>query len=163
MSNKEIRMYLIALLVTFVIVSVLYILSNIYLDEERKLPEEVKEQIVISEWPVDEVPIFYRENLEIYKYGDGEEMIVQEIKKGVSFEEYRDYLIELAEAGFVADIVFGCEDPRNISKYADTSELMEFAWFGTKGDMQVQAFWKREDSEDLFIDNMYVILTEVIE
>lgn len=156
MSDK--KMYTVfGILIVFIIV-LLVVLSNIYLEKHTKIPEDMQAMIENSAWPTAEVPFLYSPDLQMSKFGD--ELQMQEIPRGVSFEEYKDYLFELKDAGFAADTFFGCQDPSMISPNIDPDTITEFTWMGYKDEFYITAIWKKEGTNER-ISNMYVELSRI--
>ena len=156
MSDK--KMYTVFGILIIFIILLLVILSNIYLNKHTKIPEDMQIMIENSAWPTDAVPFLYSPHLQMTKFGD--ELQMQEIPKGVSFEEFRDYLLELKDAGFVADSFFGCQDPSMISPHIDVETITEFTWMGYKDEFYITAIWKKEGTNER-INNMYVELSRI--
>lgn len=153
MSNK--RMLVVGgVLLTIVIVCVL-ILANVYIDESRRIPEEQMALIEESAWPIQEVPILYRPNIEMTKFSS--EVQIQEIPKGVTFPEFVDYLYELCDAGFEANEFYGCKHPSMLSSSINPETITELTWMGVSDKYRITATWKKEGTSDR-IDNVYVSL-----
>lgn len=156
MSDK--KMYTVfGILIVFIVV-LLVVLSNIYLNKHTKIPKDMQVMIENSAWPTKEVPFLYSPHLQMSKFGD--ELQMQEIPKGVSFEEFKEYLLDLKDAGFVADTFFGCQDPSLISPHIDVDNITEFTWMGYKGEFYITAIWKKEGTNER-ISNMYVELSRI--
>lgn len=152
MNNK--RMLIVAgVLITIIIVCALT-LANVYVEESRKIPEEKLVMIENSTWPIQEVPVINKPNLDVRKFSP--DIQIQEIKKGVSYEEFVAYLYELCDAGFEPDTFYGCKHPSMLNE-ANIQTLDELTWIGTSDKYDITATWMKEGTSDR-VDNVMVSL-----
>ena len=152
MNNK--RMLVIAGVLMTIIIACVLVLANVYVEEERKIPEEKMAMIEASTWPIQEVPVINKPNLDVRKFGSA--IQIQEIKKGVSYEEFVDYLYELCDAGFEPDTFYGCKHPSMLNS-ANIETLDELTWIGTSEKYDITATWMKEGTSDR-VDNVMVSL-----
>lgn len=151
-SNK--RMYVIAGILLVIIVGCLLILSNVYINENTGLPEEKKVMIETSTWPIQDVPVINKPNLDVRKFSS--DIQIQEVKKGVSYEEFVDYLYDLCDAGFEPDSFYGCKHPSMLNA-ANVETIDELTWIGTSEKYDITATWMKEGTSDR-VDNVMVSL-----
>ncbi len=157
MSDKKI--YTVGAVLLVVIVFLLIALSKVYQTREVVVPEEVRVAIEHSGWPIGVVPLLERSNMQMIKFGD--ELAIQQIDTGVSLEDFKSYLHELADAGFVADSFYGCQHPDMISDYITEDNRNEFTWIANTEDYKVIAIWRKEGT-DKRIKNVYVELYDAV-
>lgn len=158
MSNNK-RMFIVAGVLLIIIIVCLVILSNVYIEESRKISEEQRAQIEASGWPMQEVPLLLRENLEMIKFGD--ELAIQQIDSGVSFTDFKDYLYELSDAGFEADSFYGCKHPNMINSQLTDESATTFTWIANSENHKIIAIWKKEGT-DKRISNVYIELYDAV-
>ncbi|MBR3888806.1 MAG: hypothetical protein IKJ32_06870 [Clostridia bacterium] len=157
MNNK--RMLIVAGILIAIIIVCALILANVYVEESRKIPEEQRAKIEVSGWPMEEVPVLIRENMEMIKFGD--ELAIERIDSGVKFTDFKSYLHELADAGFEADSFYGCKHPDMISSNFNDETATEFTWIAESKDYKVIAIWKKEGT-DKRINNVYIELYDAV-
>ncbi len=156
MSNK--RMLIVGGVLLAIIIICMVILANVYVEREAEIPEDVRAMIETSEWPIQQIPVLNKPNLKVKKYNQNIQM--QEIDKGVTFDEYKAYLFELADAGFEADTSMGCKHPSMINSNMTEENTDEFTWLAVGNGYYITVAWVKEDTDEV-ISNFYVELSKL--
>ena len=156
MSNK--KLYALAGILMITTIVFLVILKNIYINKNTGVTEEQRVMIEESGWPVQEIPVLYKPNLNVRRYS--KTLQIQEISEGVSFEEFKAYLFELADSGFEADASMGCKHPSMINGSLNSENTDEFTWLAVGNGYYITAIWRKEET-DVIIDNVYIELAKL--
>ena len=104
----------------------------------------IEENIAKTNWP-SEVPIIKKSNINITKNvasGDSDKVSWRiEMHDGVSYTDFRDYLIELEEAGFEPVKSLGSKSPRLLVTNPIIEEDFYLFWYGDFKEYRIEVYW----------------------
>lgn len=137
-EKKKVIIFEVLLFVVFVIiVLLLFIISIKNANAKTSIIQEIVEN---TSWPIEEVPMIANKNVTIEI--DSEIRNEGIAKSGVSYEEFRAYLVELYEQGYkpVEDF-FDSQNPNFLVTSLDGTEVTAISWMGENEEYQVNVSW----------------------
>ena len=112
-NDTKLLRYLVAVVV--IVVALLVVILMNYSKTSSDINNLIQENIASTNWP-EEVPIIKRSDVKVDKYVSEKDSNkiswTIRMKNGVSYTEFRDYLLELEEAGFEPVKELGSKSPR---------------------------------------------------
>lgn len=137
---RKAQLFLILVAVVVVCITIILLLNSISIKQnENVMIEDALKSSAI--WPND-VPILAKAGLVITDYGDN--LTEETIDSGVTYSEFREYLIKLYKSGFEPDTNFDSSDPRRLNSSLDGLGISSVIWVGNKGDYNIAVYWAEE-------------------
>ena len=143
-NDTKLLRYLVAVVV--IVVALLVVILMNYSKTSSDINNLIQENIASTNWP-EEVPIIKRSDVKVDKYVSEKDSNkiswTIRMKNGVSYTEFRDYLLELEEAGFEPVKELGSKSPRLLitAPLIDDEEFYLF-WYGDLNEYRVEVFWQ---------------------
>ncbi len=155
--SKE-RVKVIFILVAILLLALLLLSFAVNIKNESTEESMIKNAMKGTNWPVEEVPILYKENMKIT---EDQYFSTIEIPSGVSYDELREYLIRVYDSGFKPNEDFGVQNPNNMTLTTENMDLKQVLWIGSKDKYQINVTWAEEGAKNVFGDP-YEINFEVV-
>ena len=114
-------------------------------------------KIASSGWPA-EIPILKNESMEIVEYDNFNEQNciswTNLIRDGLSYDEFRKYLLKLDDIGFEPIKEKGSKSPKLLNMNPIIDEDFIVIWYGQMDDYYVEAYWQYVNYENSESDNI---------
>lgn len=141
-DNKSLLKFLVAIVLIVLALLVLIIVKQV--ETSGNIKTLIEENIAKTNWPV-EIPIIKKNDIKIVKNvvsGDSNKVSwVIEMHDGVSYVDFRDYLIELEEAGFEPVKSLGSKSPRLLVTNPIIDEDFYLFWYGDFKEYRIEVYW----------------------
>lgn len=133
------------------IIVIICFIGIIFLTGERNV--EIEDQIFENAirgtmWPSGDIPLISKEGLKVEDFG--EYTCQASIASGVTYEEFREYLIELYEIGFKPVSEFGSQNPKRLVNSIEDTDITELTWIAEMGNYSVTVLWAKEGAVNEF-------------
>ena len=156
-NNAKVLKFLISIVVIVLLILILIVIRQKGISAD--IEKTVAENIASTGWPKD-VPIIKNELLDIEKYSNSANPTYVvwsvDIPKGVSYVDFKNYLIELDNAGFKAIELMGSKSPHLLTDNPYMDSDFFNIWYGKTEDYKIEVSWRNvvEESdskeEDVF-------------
>lgn len=146
-NNKKILAFLV--LITIIVVCLLGIILLGGIENTKSTNEIIDKIVEESSWPIEDVPIFYHEGMEIEKDKSGIWYI--SVDSGVMYQDVRNYLIKLYEEGFEANKKTGSQNPKLLRTSLSENSGYNLFWQGDKlEEYTIRTYWAKDGAVDEF-------------
>lgn len=156
-KNKKVISFL-----CLVVVSSCALLGIILLKDIKnniEITAKVEQSIIEAGWP-QEVPIINSEFIKIDEQSSGSWSI--NFNKPVSYDVFREYLIDLYAEGFKPISEFGSKNPKLLSLEEPTEDGFILFWSGQNSKYTIETYWQKiddtNDSSEITEDDYLTIL-----
>lgn len=141
-NNKSLLKFLVATVLIVTALLVVIIVNQV--KSSGNIQTLIEKNITETNWPV-EVPIIKKDNINIVKNvasGDSNKISWSiEMHDGVSYVDFRDYLIELEEAGFEPVKALGSKSPKLLVTNPIIEEDFYLFWYGDFKEYRIEVYW----------------------
>ena len=137
-KNKQIIFFLSIVIVISCTLLGVILFKKVQMNLE--LSAKVEESIIETGWP-EEVPIIKSDSINITKQDEGSWSIT--INKPVSYDDFRNYLLDLYDEGFKPISEMGAKSPKLLAMVEPQEEGFVLVWAGRSSEYTVEAFWKK--------------------
>ena len=141
-NSKSLLKFLVAIVLIVVTLLVLIIVKQI--ETSNNVKNLIEKNIAETNWPV-EIPIIKNDNVNVVKNvtsGDQSKISWKiQLKDGVSYVDFRDYLIELEEVGFEPVEYLGSKSPRLLVTNPIIDEDFYLLWSGNFKEYRIEVYW----------------------
>lgn len=144
MAEKKRKILILISLFVIVIVSLSAIIKLKQLKTLSEVAEKHMEIIEKSNWPLDDVPLIKRLDVEVTQIEDDSWSIYYD--SGVSYSEYKNYLVELYEAGFKPVQDTSSRNPKYLHDELG-DDTIEIFWQGEKEGYGVEVYFGKIGAE----------------
>lgn len=142
MDRNSLLKFLIMVVLIAVVLLVLIIYKQI--ETAGNINSLLEQNISETNWP-QEVPVIKKNNTKIVKHvGSGDSSKVSwtiVMKDGVSYTDFRDYLLELEEVGFKPVKSLGSKSPRLLVTNPIIEEDFYIFWYGDFKEYRIEVYW----------------------
>lgn len=150
LDKKYVKLLGILLIFLFI---VLLILSGLYRIRNNVIRDEIINSAIDgTNWPIEEVPILLKDGVSVS--GDLKNIFNVRCENEITYDEVRNYLVELYSSGFKPVTEFGCQNPNTLKDSIDNVELKELLWIAEKGNYTVNILWAQKGATNEF-GNVY--------
>ena len=144
MTQKRLKVILVLIFVAIIAILGIYILS--VMKRASTKSSIISSVIEGTKWPIKDVPLLAKEGMKVEDDGDYNCQVT--ISSGVTYEDLREYLIELYQKGFRPYEEYGSLDPNRLVVGSGASEINNLVWMGEKENYVVNVIWAREGVTD---------------
>lgn len=141
--NIEVRkLKVILILLIVVIISLLSILVLLSQKQNSEYMQLATKAVEGTKWPLEEVPLLVKEGITVKDLG--EYTCQANVESGVTYEEVREYLIELYDDGFDPNSDYGSDNPKRLISSIEGTDITEITWIAQKDNYYVTVLWALE-------------------
>lgn len=153
LKNKNVTIFLILVIVICTCFFSIKILSEIKMNME--INDVLTQNIENTNWPKS-VPIIQSKFINITKLNDKSWEL--NIKEYISYNEFREYLIDLYSEGFEPIKELGSDNPKRLSTNEPTEENFVLLWSGKNENYNVEAYWNNIEGSEVERDSVTILL-----
>ena len=140
LDKKYVKLLGILLIFLFIVLLVLNALYRIRNNVIRN--DMINSAIDGTNWPIEDVPVLLKDGVSVS--GDLKNIFNVRWENEVTYNELRNYLIELYNSGFKPVTEFGCQNPNTLKTSIDNVNLKELLWIAEKGNYTVNILWAQK-------------------
>lgn len=140
LDKKYVKLLGILLIFLFIVLLVLNALYRIRNNVIRN--DMINSAIDGTNWPIEDVPVLLKDGVSVS--GDLKNIFNVRCENEVTYNELRNYLIELYNSGFKPVTEFGCQNPNTLKTSIDNVNLKELLWIAEKGNYTVNILWAQK-------------------
>ena len=146
MDLKKLKIILFLLVVVIIcFIGIIFISSKRNLQSSNSIFAKAVEG---TKWPSGDIPLISKEGLYVEDFG--EYTCQATIDSGVTYEEFRKYLIELYELGFRSTEEYGTENPNRLVESVIGTGITELTWIAEKDNYFITVLWAQEGAVNEF-------------
>lgn len=140
LDKKHVKLLGILLIFLFI---VLLVLNALYRIRNNAIKNDMINSVIDgTNWPIEEVPVLLKDGVSVS--GDLKNIFNVRCENEVTYDELRNYLIELYNSGFKPVTEFGCQNPNTLKTSIDNVNLKELLWIAEKGNYTVNILWAQK-------------------
>lgn len=140
LDKKHVKLLGILLIFLFII---LLVLNALYRIRNNAIKNDMINSVIDgTNWPIEEVPVLLKDGVSVS--GDLKNIFNVRCENEVTYDELRNYLIELYNSGFKPVTEFGCQNPNTLKTSIDNVNLKELLWIAEKGNYTVNILWAQK-------------------
>lgn len=140
LDKKYVKLLGILLIFLFI---VLLVLNALYRIRNNAIKNDMINSVIDgTNWPIEEVPVLLKDGVSVS--GDLKNIFNVRCENEVTYDELRNYLIELYNSGFKPVTEFGCQNPNTLKTSIDNVNLKELLWIAEKGNYTVNILWAQK-------------------
>lgn len=140
LDKKHVKLLGILLIFLFI---VLLVLNALYRIRNNAIKNDMINSVIDgTNWPIEEVPVLLKDGVSVS--GDLKNIFNVRCENEVTYDELRNYLIELYNSGFKPVTEFGCQNPNTLKTSIDNVNLKELLWIAEKCNYTVNILWAQK-------------------